>query len=104
MWRVEGGGIWTHHGPHVMAHCLANGAAHENYICNSEHETAACVVGQGACPKGAEKSTKRRSGSDQFLARGETLYVSLITRTQRSLRSGPFDQTRAPLDQDRNRW
>ena len=38
-----------------MGRCLADGAAYENYICNSKHETAASVVGQGARPKRAKK-------------------------------------------------
>jgi len=65
---------------------LADGAAHENHIRDPEHETTTSVVGQGARPKRAKKSTEGRGGSDQFL-REEALDVSRIIRTRRGLKT-----------------
>ena len=47
-----------------MGYRLADGAAHENYICDSEHETAASVIGQGARAKRAKEGPKCCSRSD----------------------------------------
>lgn len=70
-WR-GGGRVLTYHGPHVVAHRLANGTTYEDYICDTEYEPTANVVGQGTCPKRTKKSTECRSGSDQFLWEGDS--------------------------------
>lgn len=64
------GGKTTHHGPYIVAHCLANSAAHEDYICDSEYKPTTDVIRQRASPKRAKEGTKRRGGGDQFLSGG----------------------------------
>lgn len=68
--KLGAGRVLTHHGPHVVAHSLANGTTHEDYICDSEYEPAANVARQGARPEPTKKSAECRCGSDQFLWRG----------------------------------
>ena len=54
-----------------MAHRLANGTAHEDYVRDSEYGPTTNVVGQRSSPKRTKQSTERRGGGDQFLVSEE---------------------------------